>query len=200
MKVFGHGITLKRLNNVLALMVVVFGLYLAVSPFIPDIFYRFHHAIVVPYSGRLSQFYGEKSNTTDAIPSENRLVIPDLAINEKILEGKTIETIHSNGVWRRPATSNDPEKSNMVIVGHRFSYTSPYGTFYHLDKLKVGSKLALYWQKKEHIYEVKEIKTVGPDAVEVEAFTKEPELTLYTCTPLLTARDRLVIVAKEIKQ
>ena len=191
--------TLRQCNFVLTILVVLMGVYITVSPFIPNLEYFVHHPVVIPYSGKLASYYDGKTVGRTAVPSDNRLVIPDLNINEKVLEGKTIDVIHNNGVWRRPGTSNDPEKSNMVIVGHRFSYFSPYGTFYHLDKLKVGSKLGLYWGKKEHVYEVKIIEVVPPETVKVEAATSKPRLTLYTCAPLLTAKDRLVITAEEIK-
>jgi LPXTG-site transpeptidase (sortase) family protein len=192
-------IILKRINQILSILVIFLGLYLAGSPFVPDIIFFFHHKVVVPYSGKLADFYESNNKPTASQPQDNRLVIPDIAVNEKVLEGSSIEVIHNNGIWRRPASSSDPEKSNMVIVGHRFSYISPYGTFYHLDKIKVGSKMALYWDKVEHVYEVKEMKVVSPETGDIEAATDQPRLTLYTCAPLLTAKDRLVIIAMEIK-
>jgi len=184
---------------VLGMLVIVLGLYISISPFLPNILYFFHHKTVVPYSGKLASYYGGSSNKNTAPPAENRLVIPDININEKILESDSIRVIDHNGVWRRPATSNDPKKGNMVIIGHRYLYTNPYGTFYHLDKLKVGSKMAIYWDKAEHVYQVSQIKVTDSHQTEVEAPTKTPQLTLYTCTPLISGKDRLVIIATEIK-
>jgi sortase A len=48
------------------------------------------------------------------------------------------------------------------------------------------------------LYKVAEIKTVASTAGEVEAPTDTDQLTLYTCTPLWSAKERLVIVAKPI--
>jgi LPXTG-site transpeptidase (sortase) family protein len=41
-----------------------------------------------------------------------------------------------------------------------------------------------------------ESKIVDPSAVEIEAPTTQKQLTLYTCTPIWTAKERLVIIAK----
>jgi sortase A len=85
-------------------------------------------------------------------------------------------------------------------VGHRFTYAGP-AVFYFLDKIQLKDKIYVDWQQKRYIYEVQNIKEVPPTALSVHAATNKPVLTLYTCTPLLTAKNRLVITSKllEIK-
>ncbi len=190
--------TLRRFNNVLSLAVIIIGLYIAVTPFIPQVQYWLRDdspEAVAPYAGELAQ--SEGSSSSAPIPAENRLVIPSIGINEPILEGSNIWTINEGGTWRRPNTSNPTEDSNTVIVGHRF-YGSEVSTFYHLDKVEVGQKLALYWDQKEIVYEVTEKKIVDPSQVEIEAPTQEKQLTIYTCEPIWTAVNRLVIIAKPV--
>ncbi|HZM63945.1 MAG TPA: sortase, partial [Candidatus Saccharimonadales bacterium] len=53
----------------------------------------------------------------------------------------------------------------------------------------------LYWEQTKYHYKVQEVFVVKPTAVEVESATDEDVLTLYTCTPLWSGRDRLVIRA-----
>ena len=113
------------------------------------------------------------------------------------MEGNSIAIISKGGTWRRPQSATPLDDGNTVIVGHRY-YGSNVSTFYHLDKVLVGQKLALYWEGQEYLYEVTESKVVGPSAVEVEAPTQDKRLTIYTCTPIWTAKNRLVIIAKPL--
>jgi sortase A len=191
-------ITLRRFNNGLATLVICLGLYLAVAPFAPKLmlWWRSRSGPLVPYSGKLSgqTDRGDKQ----PIPKDNRLVVPRLRLNEAILEGKSLSVLDHNGVWRRPTTSNDPGKGNMVIIGHRFMYRNPSGTFYNLDKMKPGDSIGIYWHGKEYVYRVIDTRELNPHDVTVEAPTDQPQLTLYTCTPLVTAKNRLVVRAKRI--
>ena len=195
---YPSNIDLLMINRLLAITLMVLGLYILIAPFIPKLIFSLNSHNFAPYSGNLSNYYTE-SGQKQPLPQDNRLVIPSLNINESIKEGTGIETINNNGVWRRPASSDNPNVSNMVVVGHRFLYSNPYGTFYHLDKLKVGDKLAVYWQGAEHVYEVNSVRVADPNDKSVESPSVEPELTLYTCTPLITATNRLVVKAKEIR-
>jgi sortase A len=80
------------------------------------------------------------------------------------------------------------------LVGHRFTYAGA-AVFYNLDKVKSGDQIIVYWHGKAYEYKVFNISQVSPNKASVEAPTNESILTLYTCTPLLTAKDRLVIQA-----
>jgi LPXTG-site transpeptidase (sortase) family protein len=64
----------------------------------------------------------------------------------------------------------------------------------------VGQKLALFWEGKEYLYEVTETKVVEATAVEIEAPTKDKQLTIYTCTPIWTAKQRLVVIALPVDE
>jgi sortase A len=190
--------TLRKFNNTLSIIVIVLGLYIALSPFLPQIGFWFRDKspeAVAPYSGQLASL--ENSDSNKPTPQDNRLVIPSIGIDEPILEGSNIWVINSGGTWRRPNTSTPTENNNTVIVGHRF-FGSNVSTFYHLDKVETGQKMAIYWQGEEIVYEVTEIKVVDPTAIEIESQTTEKQLTIYTCTPIWTAKNRLVIIAKPI--
>lgn len=130
-------------------------------------------------------------------PEGNRLIIPDILFNEKIHDGPDARTLNQ-GLWRRPLTSTPGQGSNTVITGHRFTYDNPNGTFYHLNKLKPGSEIGVFWEDEKYIYEVTDTFVVSPDAVHVEAPTDNATLTLYTCTPLWNPVDRLIVVAELI--
>lgn len=189
---------LRTFNNLLSIVVIALGLYISISPFIPQIAYLARDKSPdagVPYVGVLADSVGASDVTT--APKENRIVIPSIQLNEPIVESNTINAIKDGGTWRRPKSSDPTRGGNTVIVGHRF-YGSNVSTFYHLDKVLPGQKLAVYWQGVEHVYEVVETKVVEANQVEIESSTTDERLTLYTCTPIWTAKQRLVVIAKPI--
>lgn len=136
---------------------------------------------------------------SETIPDENTIVIPRLRMQQPILDGPDFGTL-AKGLWHRPQTATPDQPGNTVIVGHRFTYTEPNGPFYHLDKVQQGDKIIVYWNQKKHVYTVEKTFVVPAAAVEVEEQTGGPRLTLYTCTPLLTAKDRLVVQANIAEQ
>jgi LPXTG-site transpeptidase (sortase) family protein len=193
---------LRLFNDLLTVVVVGICLYVILFPFWPKISLfikqRTDKTGGIPYSGQLAQELGKDVPTSiqASPPKENRLVIPKLAINEQIFEGVDERTVN-NGVWRRPKTSSPDQGSNTVLVGHRFTYKDP-AVFYNLDKILVGDKFAVYWNQQELLYKVVEVKVVPATAIEIEAPTEKDILTIYTCTPIWTAKDRLVVVAEPI--
>jgi sortase A len=191
---------LRNFNNLLSVVVIFLGLYIILTPILPNIEYWLKDkssSATVPYSGELANL--SNSDTSQPAPKENRIVIPSIALNEPILESSNINIINNGGTWRRPNTSTPTDSDNTVIVGHRF-YGNDVSTFYHLDKVEVGQKLAIYWEGEEIVYQITDKKVVDPSAIEIESSTDEKQLTLYTCTPIWTATNRLVIIAKPIDE
>jgi sortase A len=191
---------LRKFNSFLSIVVITLGVYIMVAPFLPQIEFWFRDKSpesAAPYSGELATSI--ESTTTNPAPAENRIVIPSIGLNEPIVESPNINAITNGGTWHRPNSAIPTKDDNTVIVGHRY-YGNNTSTFYHLDKVQVGQLLAIYWEGKEILYEVTETKTVDPSAVDIEASTSEKQLTLYTCTPIWTARNRLVVIAKPVDQ
>lgn len=130
-----------------------------------------------------------------ALPAkQNRILIPAILLDEPYYTGSSTQTL-SKGLWLRPNASTPDKQSNTVIVGHRFTYTNPQGTFYHLDKVDAGDEIGLFWQGKKYVYKVTHTRVMASSAREVEAPTSSATLTLYTCTPLWNPKDRLVVMA-----
>lgn len=189
---------LRPINSILTFVVILLGLYIAITPFIPQISYWMRDKSPVynaPYGGELAK--SEGSDGSAPLPIDNRLVIPSIGINEPILEGNNIWVINKGGTWLRPNSAKPDQDGNTVIVGHRY-FGYDVSTFYHLDKVKAGQLLAVYWDGVEFLYEVTETKVVDPTAIEIEETTPEKQLTLYTCTPIWTAKNRLVVIAKPV--
>lgn len=193
---------LRTFNNFFSFFVMGLGVYIALMPILPSmqLWWKQKNGVHIPYSGSLSQISSNGIKDNKPTPKDNRLVIPSIDVDTEIKEGSTMDVAANEGVWRRPNTSDSPLKSNMVLAGHRFAYSHPYGAFYHLDKLKVGDTLAIYWHGSEYLYKVTSSKVVEPTALYVENPTSSPTLTLYTCTPIWSAKQRLVIIAEPLKE
>jgi sortase A len=189
-------ITLRRFNNLLSLVIIALAFYIFILPFIPAV-----QLWIKKKTDTTNGFaYQSKLNPdvkAKPVPKDNRLVMPTILSNEPIYEGKNISVINKDGTWRRPNTSTPDKGGNSVIIAHRYTYKAS-APFYNLDKIKVGDPIIVYWQGEEHDYRVTETKVVTPKAGEIEANTDEKMLTLYTCTPLWNAKDRLVVIAKPI--
>ena len=123
------------------------------------------------------------------------LFIPRLDMQKSIFGGGKAN-LHK-GVWHVPHTSTPDKGGNTVLVGHRFTYKDPTGAvFYHLDKVQKDDAISVQWQGKMYNYHVTDIKVVPDTELSVQDNTSDPQLTIYTCTPLWSVTHRLVIVAK----
>lgn len=176
--------THKRLNQILSVAVIVIGIYLVATPAVPKVSYQ------------LKDTPSVNATSGDQTTRENSIVIPSAKIDASVHEGNSIAVIDYGGVWRRPQSSSDPNKSNMVIVGHNFTYKNPTPPFYALDKLNVGERIVLNWDGKQYSYTIVSKNIVSPTDTHVEDATEKPRLTLYTCYPLYIANKRMVITAE----
>lgn len=189
--------THDRINTVLIVCVFLLGVYILVIPFWPviSLWWQQRFAADVP---AYVEAVKDPTKTTGDIPQDNRLVIPQLFIDAPIQEGKTIAAA-AKGPWHKPQSSTPDAGGNMVIAGHRFTYRNQ-SVFYHLDKLAPGDRLAIYWQGTAYHYIVTTTKVVKATETSIEAPTGDNRLTLYTCTPLWSAKDRLVVTAKRVEE
>ncbi len=190
-------LSLRQLNNALTAVLVCLCLYLIVAPLWPllSFWWQREHGSKPP----LVVANQSPTSRPEPIPAENTLVIPKILLQQTIHEGKSPYPALNKGLWRYPKGSNPALAGNTVISGHRFTYGGP-AVLYHLDKIAVDDAIFIYWEKQKHEYRVEEISIVPPGATEIQAPTPEPTLTIYTCTPLVTAKNRLVIRAKLVSE
>jgi LPXTG-site transpeptidase (sortase) family protein len=186
-----------KIRQVLSVVALGLSGFLICAPFFPQVQYYADEAVenTVKDNKTLSQIIPPKAQKKD--PENNTLRIKKIDVESGIIEGNTEEAL-LQGMWLRPNGSNPEKGGNTIITGHRFLYTSGQNTLYHLDKLTIGDEISVFWNTKEFKYSVAETKIVPPTATEIENPTQETQLTIYTCTPVWTATDRLVIIAKPI--
>ena len=132
--------------------------------------------------------------------SPNRIIITKIGVNAPIVEAKTAEYGLSRGSWRVPESSTPDKGGNTVITGHRFKYLPPNNlTFFLFDKLVIGDIVSVIYKEKDYFYRIKEIKVVEPTDLSIMNPTEKPTLTMFTCTPIYSTAQRLVVIAELIE-
>lgn len=129
------------------------------------------------------------STAGDAIPTDNRLVIPRIAVDVPVLEGDPDRAL-SLGVYHHPETGLPGEADGNVLAGHRNRRALAL-----LSRLKTGDPVLLYWNGVEYVYRVKRQYVTTPDDAEVLAPSSTEELRMYTCLPRWLGNKRTVVVA-----
>lgn len=187
----------KKANNVLVIAIVVINLYTLCVPLMPALSFWWQQHVFHASQDLRDKFSTKGSTSAPVLPDDNRLVIPEMALNAPIFDGTSPYTVNK-GIWRFPASSTPDKGGNTVLIGHRFTYHGA-AVFYHLDLAHPGTKLVLFWQKKPYYYQVSEVKVVPPSDTSIEQPTDDARLTIYTCTPLWTAKNRLVVIARPME-
>jgi LPXTG-site transpeptidase (sortase) family protein len=183
-------VKLSRLNTYLLVGIIVVNGITIGLPFVPAILFR-----VQSHGTKRQQLMHEVMSVDVAPQASNSLIMPTALFDEPVFDGPDARTLRQ-GVWHRPASSTPDKGGNTVFAGHRFTYTDPQGSFYHLDKVNIGDRIGVIWNKLIYRYTVTEVRVVGPNETSIEAPTTDARLTVYTCTPLTLPKDRLVVIAK----
>ncbi len=99
------------------------------------------------------------------------------------------------GPGHYPDTPMPGQLGNSAIAGHRTTYGQP---FYRLDELQAGDPIDLTTVQGHFTYRVTGSEVVNPSQSDV-IDTVDPDLatlTLTTCTPRYTAKQRLIVFAE----
>ena len=179
---------LPIINKLLLTAIILINAYIILLPFLPKVSYEVSKFT----SDTKSINTPEERKAIDR--SKNHVVIPSMNLDEFIWVGNN-EKLVSKGIWHIPHSSTPDKGSNTVLVGHRFTYKNT-AVLYHLDKVKTGDPITVAWDGKLYNYVVSESKIVKPSDVYVEDPTEDSILTIYTCNPVWSTRERLVVVAR----
>lgn len=128
--------------------------------------------------------------------------IPKIGITAPIiLEVPAADTVARlvDGVVQMQSTAWPGEVGNAVITGHSSDYPWSPGKFKNifalLDKLVVGDEIFIPFKTQKLVYKVSGSRVVKASDVSVLRKTNTPTLTLITCYPVGTSRNRLIITA-----
>lgn len=170
--------------------------------------FNFFMNIVPPYRLQVLHYAVKQSNFSFNTVSESTKVfkkyptyleIPSASIKGPIVEGND-EKAMDKGFWHYPGTGDIKNGGNIVIIGHRYLKLPPAkDTFFNLDKVSVGDKVFLKNKLGTWTFIVIKKKIVEVGAVDILQ-NNQDKLTLITCHPVWTSKERLVVIAKPVKK
>jgi len=111
-----------------------------------------------------------------------------------VVEGVTRADLR-NGAGHMPTTPLPGQPGNAVISGHRTTYGAP---FHELDQLVPGDLIEVETAIGVHTYAVRETTIVRPTELWVIQARPGAWLTLTTCHPKFSSRQRLIVFAELI--
>lgn len=205
----------KRVHVRLSLWISVLVITLSVAayPFVPLVMY---HAGVFNTEGHENTAisaeteieneseelsHSEAQNVASVThEGKNMLVIPKIGVRMEIMGGNNSEYAWSKGAWLEPGTSTPDNGSNTVLSAHRFNYIPPHErTLYLLHKLEPGDTFSVFWEGKEYRYRMNESRITSPYALEVLEPSEKSMITIYTCNPIFSTAERLVVTAELVE-
>jgi len=139
-----------------------------------------------------------KTLTNEAAKAEflpdvlGRLTILSANINHYVVFGATLNKLEY-GPGYILGTSLPGTGGNFAIAGHRTTYGAPFG---NLDKTEVGDSILFQTNTNQYEYVITEVKIVSPEDTYVLGNFGDDRITLSTCHPKFSARQRLVVIGE----
>lgn len=121
-----------------------------------------------------------------------RLEIPRIGVDDIVVAGVKVADLR-RGPGHYPDTPLPGQQGNAAIAGHRTTYGAP---FFRVDELEPGDEIAVTTLQGRFVYRVTGQRIVSPSDLSVLAPTDEPTLTLTSCHPRYSARQRIIITAR----
>ncbi|MBI4787380.1 MAG: sortase [Chloroflexi bacterium] len=124
--------------------------------------------------------------------SPTRIVIPAINLDWPVVQGDGWEEL-KQGIGHRVGSVNPGERGNMVLSGHNDVYGEP---FRYLENLELGAEVMLYAGANAFRYIIKARRVVQPTELSVLAPSRNPIVTLITCTPYRVDTMRLILIGE----
>jgi sortase A len=121
-----------------------------------------------------------------------RLEIPRIGVNRIVVEGATAEAL-TKGPGHFPETPLPGQLGNAAIAGHRTTHLHP---FFDIDELQPGDEIIVTTLNGRYVYHVTGTEIVAPDDYALVIPTTDvtkANLTLVSCTPRYSAKNRIVV-------
>jgi sortase A len=123
-----------------------------------------------------------------------RIEIPRIGVGKWVVAGVEKGDL-KKGPGHYPDTPLPGQLGNSAIAGHRTTFGQP---FFDVDKLEVGDQIVVTTLAGRFVYRVTGQEIVSPSDYQVIA-TTDPSvatLTLTSCHPKYTARERIIIYSE----
>jgi sortase A len=123
------------------------------------------------------------------------IAIPSIGLDKVLFEGVDVPTL-KKGPGHMPWTPLPGQPGNAVVSGHRTTYGAP---FFDLDKVENGDEIIVTTALGTSVYAVRRTIIVAPTDVWVTEEMQGAWLTLTTCNPKYSARQRLIVQAELVE-
>ncbi len=124
-----------------------------------------------------------------------RIHIKAIGVDKVIVEGTTTDVL-PKGPGHYPDQPLPGAPGTVAIAGHRTTYGAP---FRKVDKLRKGNRITLDMPYAKVTYEVERLRIVKPTDTWVTARRSFNRLVLTACHPLYSAKQRIVVFARQVK-
>ena len=118
-----------------------------------------------------------------------QLRIPALGVDQPLQEGMTLTAIN-RGPSHWPGTARPGELGNMVIAGHRTTYSRPFGD---LDLVQPGDEMIIEMPDRTVTYVAVGTEIVTPESLWIADQSWTYTATTFACHPKGSARERIVV-------
>jgi sortase A len=121
--------------------------------------------------------------------------IPRIGVERVVVEGVGRDELRK-GPGHVPSTVPPGQPGTFAVSGHRTTYGAP---FYRLDELRSGDQVRIVTRTAVFTYAVSRTQVVRPSDVWVLGNVRgpngrpKPTITLTTCNPRFSARQRLIV-------
>lgn len=123
-----------------------------------------------------------------------RIELPRIGVDKIVVAGVDKSDL-KKGPGHYPETPLPGQLGNSAIAGHRTTFGQP---FFDVDKLDVGDEIIVTTLAGRYVYRVTGQQIVSPSDYEVISTTDPTKatLTLTSCEPKYTARERIIIFSE----
>ncbi len=123
-----------------------------------------------------------------------RIELPRIGVDKIVVAGVEKDDL-KKGPGHYPETPLPGQLGNAAIAGHRTTFGQP---FFDVDKLDVGDEIIVTTLAGRYVYRVTGQQIVSPSDYQVISTTDPTKatLTLTSCHPKYTARERIIIFAE----
>ncbi len=121
-----------------------------------------------------------------------RIQIPKIGVDKIVVEGVALGDL-KKGPGHYPGTPLPGQQGNAAIAGHRTTYGAPFN---RIDELVPGDEIRVETAQGSFRYIMSEQRIVSPSQVDVLDDAGDNRLTLTSCNPKYSARQRIIVIAQ----
>lgn len=188
-----HNAWARKGLSSLSILLAVVGVGMLAYPFATNLYQsRLQDDLQNELADKGAEAY--RSDTFGEGDALTRLEIPKTSVDVVVVEGTSASALRA-GAGHYPASPLPGEEGNVAIAGHRTTYGRP---FHDNDKLATGDEIILTTPVGKYTYRVVRDPYVV-DSHDWTPIANQPgirELTLTTCHPKGSAKQRLIIKAE----